>query len=156
MKTVLIPNEVLVPEIKRLIDDGHTITFRVRGLSMRIFLEGSRDKIILGPCNSVRIGDVVLAETVMGYYVLHRVIRIEGNLLTLQGDGNIRDVENCIMDNVVGVALGFYRKGRDVPDMVTGIKWRFYSEIWITLTPVRRYLLAFYERIWLKLFPCGK
>ncbi|HRF86189.1 MAG TPA: S24/S26 family peptidase [Alloprevotella sp.] len=153
MRSVLLPNEIFIPEIRKLINEGHTTTFRVRGFSMRLFLEDRRDKVILGPYTSVNVGDVVLAETDKDHYVLHRIIRKQGKLLTLKGDGNVRGTESCTTENIVGIALGFYRKGRNAPDMVTGIKWRLYSKVWLAFTPFRRYLLAFHNRIWLKLFP---
>ncbi len=153
MRTVSLPNNVLIPQIKRVIDEGHTATFRVRGFSMRIFLEDRRDKVVLAPCREVRKGDVVLAEVQPEFYVLHRVIRKDGNRLTLMGDGNIKGTEECLTENVIGVATGFIRKGRTRIDSTDGMKWKTYSWLWLRLQPLRRYILAFYRRIWLKLFP---
>lgn len=154
MKSLSIPNDILIPQIKALIDEGHTATFRVRGVSMRLFLEDRRDKVILCALKEPpKKGDVILAEIYPGRYVLHRVIRVEGKHYTLRGDGNLRGVEECELEDVVGIVTGFYRKGRDVPDLVSGMKWKVYSAIWLWLTPVRRWLLAFYRRIWLKIFP---
>ena len=48
--------------------------------------------------------------------------------------------------------MGFYRKGRARLDRTNGFKWGLYSVVWMSLRPVRRYLLAAYRRIWLKLF----
>lgn len=45
----IIPNEVLLPEVARLISEGHTVTLTVRGNSMNPFLVDRRDRIILGP-----------------------------------------------------------------------------------------------------------
>lgn len=146
MKSYSIPNHILIPEIKKAIDEGHTATFRVRGFSMRLFLEDQRDKVLLAPCTSVRKGDVILAEVLPQVYVLHRVIRMEGKQITLQGDGNIGTTEHCEMENVIGIATGFYRKGRTKPDLTSGWKWRAYSQIWLALTPLRRWILAIYRR----------
>ena len=144
MEAITIPNHILIPEIKRLIDEGHTTTFRVRGYSMRIFLEDRRDKVLLGPCSEVKVGDVVLAEIKPQVYVLHRIVKKDGNDLTLQGDGNAYGKEYCKVENIIGIAIGFYRKGRTTPDLVTGRKWRVYSYIWMHLVPIRIWLL----RIW--------
>ena len=129
------PNAVLLPEIVRLLDEGHTVTLRLRGHSMRPFLEDGRDKALLGP----------------KHYVLHRIIAIEGNQVTLRGDGNLNN-EYCQLNDVKGAVIGFYRKGRERLDRTDGTKWRFYSAVWTHLYPIRRYLLAFYRRIWLKFF----
>lgn len=149
MKTLAIPNDVLIPQIKRMIDEGKSVTFLVKGYSMRLFLENNRDKVILAPCekNKVKPGDVILAEVEKDVYVLHRIIRRTDNSLILKGDGNIRGTESCRTSDIVGIAVGFYRKGRNRPDLVTGWKWKTYSFIWLSLSPVRRYILAIYRRI---------
>lgn len=153
MKTIALPNALFIPEIKRAIDEGHTTTFRVRGYSMRLFLEDRRDKVVLAPCKEVKVGDVVLAEIQKDKYVLHRVIQKEGEHLTLMGDGNVYGTETCNTSNVIGIAIGFLRKGRDVMDTTDGKKWKTYSFFWLRLKPIRRYILAFYRRIWIKIFP---
>ena len=127
MNTRTIPNDILIPEIKRFIDDGHTAIFRVRGNSMRLFLKDGRDKVVLAPCHKVNVRDVVLAEISPGHYVLHRIIRKDGKQLVLKGDGNVCGTEQCTTDNIVGIATGFIRKGRDTIDPVSGYKWRIYS-----------------------------
>lgn len=153
MKTIALPNALFIPEIKRAIDEGHTTTFRVRGYSMRLFLEDRRDKVVLAPCKEVKVGDVVLAEIQKDKYVLHRVIQKEGEHLILMGDGNVYGTETCNTSNVIGIAIGFLRKGRDVMDTTDGKKWKIYSFFWLRLKPIRRYILAFYRRIWIKIFP---
>ena len=45
--TVELPNEIFLKEVRALIADGHDVTLRVRGVSMRPFLEDRRDKIVL-------------------------------------------------------------------------------------------------------------
>ena len=42
----IIPNEVLLPEVARLISEGHTVTLTVRGNSMNPFLVDRRDRIV--------------------------------------------------------------------------------------------------------------
>ncbi len=153
MKTIALPNAIFIPEIKRAIDEGHTATFRVRGFSMRLFLEDRRDKVVVAPCKEVKVGDVVLAEVKKDLYVLHRVIKKEGERLTLMGDGNIYGTETCLCSNVIGVVTAFYRKGREKADLADGKKWRIYSFFWLKLKPFRRYILAFYRHIWLRIFP---
>ncbi|MDD7079693.1 MAG: S24/S26 family peptidase [Prevotella sp.] len=147
-RVVEVPNEVLIGEIKRSLQQGHTATFRVKGNSMRPFLENLRDiaKVEAVVPESISEGDVVLAEIAPQLYVLHRVIDRTDNQLTLKGDGNVVGVEHCLDTDVIALATAFYRKGRKKPDQVTSLKWRIYSSIWLTLTPLRRILLAIYRR----------
>lgn len=144
---VSVPNPLYVASLRSFIDQGETVHFPVRGWSMRCFVEHERDKAVLKPCDrkTLKRGDVVLARIDTPdnseVYVLHRIIAVDGERLTLMGDGNIRGTESCSRSDVVALVAGFVRKGRTKPDLVTGWKWRTYSAIWVPLRPVRRWLL---------------
>lgn len=152
IKEVQFANAVLLPEIVKMIEEGHTVTLRLRGFSMRPFLEDNRDKALLTKPLNVKTGDPVLAEIAPEHFVLHRIVAIDGQKVTLRGDGNLSD-EHCQLSDIRASVVGFYRKGRTKLDRTDGTKWRVYSWLWMHLYPIRRYLLAFYRRIWLKLFP---
>lgn len=139
-------NSEFLPEIVKLLNEGHTVTLKLRGYSMRPFLEDGRDKALLTKAKHVSVGMPVLAEIDKGHFVLHRVVEISGGNVVLRGDGNLA-VERCKLDDIRGEAVGFYRKGRNVLDSTDGWKWRIYSFFWTALLPVRRYLLAIYRRI---------
>ena len=150
-KELQIENRKFLPEVIKLLEEGHTVTLQLRGFSMRPFLEDNRDKALLAKAKDIQVGDAVLAETAPKHYVLHRIIKIQGETVTLRGDGNL-GTEVCHVNDVHGYVIGFYRKGRTKLDKTNGIKWRTYSHIWIALYPIRRYLLAAYRRIWIPLF----
>lgn len=155
-KNIPKPNRIMIPEVQNWLREHPTkgaAAFRVHGRSMRPFLDDGRDMVILVPpcAEKLHRGDVVLAEVAHEHYVLHRLIRREGDLITLKGDGNAVGTEQCHVKDVIGVATGFLRKGRTKPDSVTGWKWRTYSKIWMALSPIRRYLLAIHRRIFLRL-----
>lgn len=150
-KAILIPNEDLIPEIVRLINEGHTITLPLKGFSMRPFLEDGRDKALLTKPAQPKVGDPVLAETSPKHYVLHRIVAIDGTSITLLGDGNLTP-EHCTADDIRASVVGFYRKGRTTLDRTDGRKWKVYSKAWMATRPARRWLLAFYRRIWIPIF----
>ena len=107
-----IANDILIPEIERLLKDGKEVRFTPSGVSMRPFIEGDRDSVILAAVTaSPRIGDVLLAsvQTQVGTqtYVLHRLVRIEKGtqgeaVYVLQGDGNISGEERCVYADIIG------------------------------------------------------
>ena len=70
-------NAKLLPEIIRLLEEGHSVTLQLRGYSMRPFLEDNRDKALLIKAKDIQVGDPVLAEVSPLHYVLHRIIQIE-------------------------------------------------------------------------------
>ncbi len=144
IKNIQIANEVLIPEIINLLHEGHTVTLKVKGYSMRPFLEHERDKVKLASKTDWQINDVVLAEIAPKRYVLHRLIALDGDKVTLLGDGNLA-TEHCSISDLHGVAVAFFRKDREKADSCDGKKWKVYSWIWMRLRPIRRYLLFLYR-----------
>ena len=151
IREIKLSNAEFLPEIVKLMDEGHTVTLRLRGFSMRPFLEDNRDRALMTKAVNPKVGDPVLAEIEPKHFVLHRIIAIDCDKVTLRGDGNLAS-EYCTLPDVKASVIGFYRKGRNTLDRTDGWKWRTYSFFWTRLYPVRRYLLAFYRRIWLKVF----
>lgn len=141
-------NAEFIPEVVRLLEEGHTVTLQLRGYSMRPFLEDNRDKALLVKARNPQRGMPVLAEVGPRHYVLHRIIRIKGDEVVLRGDGNI-GVERCRLSDVKAEAIGFYRKGRSRIDKTNGWKWCLYSLVWAGVTPlfVRRCILAVWRRV---------
>ena len=150
-KRIHMENSILFPIVIGELEKGHTAKINLKGFSMRPFLETERDCALLTSPKSPKVGDPVLAEIELGHYVLHRIIAIDGDAVTLLGDGNL-GTEHCRLCNIKASVIGFYRKGRKTMDRTDGWKWKTYSWVWMRLRPIRRYLLAFYRRIWLKLF----
>lgn len=132
----------LMPEVGRLIREGKTVVLPVRGNSMRPFIQNGNDCVELHPLPPVlRKGDVVLARTSKGYYVLHRVTAISPDLLTLEGDGNIGLRETCRPSDVLARAewvIDAHKEKHSLLDRRARIKWR----MWYMLRPLRRVLLA--------------
>ena len=124
-----VENHTFMQEIRRLFNEEgrKSVTFVVHGISMNPFLVGGRDKV-----------------------VLHRVIKIEGDTYTMQGDGNcLSSTEQFTEDKIVGIAEAFIRKGK--PVRTDSRKWRMYSSTWKALRPFRRILLAIYRRVIIKI-----
>ena len=85
-------NDILMPEFERLLKEGHMVEFAPKGVSMRPFIEGGRDKVVLKLCSEPKVGIIVLAK-VNDTYVLHRIYKIRGKKIILQGDGNLTGQE---------------------------------------------------------------
>ena len=139
MNRITVPNEILIPQIGALLAEGREVELRPKGNSMLPFIRQDRDNVILRKLDTVSGGDIVLAD-VGGRFVLHRVIRVEDDTLTLMGEGNVRGTEMCAKGNVLGTVVAVVKDGKKT---VVPSKGR----LWQTLLPVRRYLLAFYRRV---------
>ena len=59
-------NDLFLPHVCELVAQGHRVSIRPKGISMRPFLESDRDAAFLAKPTDVKIGDVVLAELSSG------------------------------------------------------------------------------------------
>ena len=141
MNDVMIINEAV-----RLVNDGVSVTLPVEGRSMRPFIIGGRESVILQKPTGIKVGDVVLAWGEDCRYVVHRVIRIEGDEVTLMGDGNLRGTESCQKRDVRALATHVVGADNQRHDLYT--PWRRWAaKGWWYLRPVRRYLLYIYRHV---------
>lgn len=150
-KTIKIGNDVLFKNIAELIDKGHEATIVVVGHSMEPFFESYRDEIKLSKCNRAKINDMILAYTTDKRYVAHRVIAVNGNIITMRGDGNVYGVEHTTQQDIVGIITAYRRRGRKKFHAMYTWKWKAYSFLWMHLGPMRRWALAIHHHIYLKL-----
>ena len=96
-----LPNDIFIPELVRLVREGKRVQFTPTGISMRPYIEGGKDSVLLGLPAGLEVGDIVLAEIFPQRYVLHRIIGIDGQQVTLMGDGNLRGEEHCDTEHVL-------------------------------------------------------
>ena len=140
-----LPNDVWLDEVSQMLREGKPYPIYVKGYSMRPFIEHTRDRVFLEKRDTYNVGDAVLAQIAPGHYVLHRIIEKQGDSLTLQGDGNIDQVEHCREQDVSGVVTQYIRPHRiipaDDPKLIRRIR------LWRKLRPIRRYLLFIYKAI---------
>ncbi len=138
-------NEI-IEEAIRLVREGVSVTLPVNGNSMLPFIIGGKESVILQKPELPKVGDVVLAWADGYRYVVHRIIRIDGDRVTLMGDGNLVGTEHCRMDDVKArVTHVVDAKGRQHDQYHT---WRRRAaKVWFWLRPIRRYLLAIYRRV---------
>ena len=137
---------VIMEEISRLISEGKTVSITAKGYSMNPFIMHLRDQITLGPWKDEQItkGAVVLAKDIKDRFIVHRIIRRDGDAIILMGDGNIGITETAMAQDVIGLMYSVTKKGRTYS--VKSLRWRLYSWFWKILTPVRRYPLALWRR----------
>lgn len=147
METVEMQNEVFLPQVVALINEGHNVTITARGSSMMPFIHDGRDSLIFAKIeDKVRVGDAVLAEVSKGVFVCHRIVEINGRKVTLRGDGNIRGTESCTVEDVKALLVGVVRNGKTII-LKKSKAWHVYSVLWPRLLPIRRYLLALYRLV---------
>lgn len=144
----VVNNDILIPDIRKELEAGKDVLFTPLGVSMRPWIEGGRDSVILRHTDTPKVGDMALAY-IGPRYVLHRVVAIEGERVTLMGDGNLRGTESCSLADVIGVVITIYAPNGKTKPLTRG-------RVWVRLLPIRKYLLKIYRRIYLPLSQYNK
>ena len=148
-------NEI-IEEAIRLVEEGVSVTLPVNGRSMLPFIIGGRESVILQQpptqgeprqnAAPLKVGDVVLAWVEGNRYVVHRIIRIDGNRVTLMGDGNLVGTEHCSLSDIKAKATHVVDCHERTHDLYTSRRM-LGARLWWHLRPIRRYLLAIYRRL---------
>lgn len=140
---ITIPNAIMLAEVDFLLKEGHPVVILTKGSSMLPFIRGDRDSVQLKRQEQYRIGQAVLAQIAPGHYVLHRIVDISGEDITLQGDGNLKGQEHCKIGDICGAVVQILRpSGKIVGPMdEQAARWRTWPYI------VRRICLAIKRRI---------
>ena len=159
----IVANDILIPEMVRLLGEGHEVRFTPNGISMRPYIEGGCDSVVLHRLvRPVKVGDIVLAQCAMHNaqctmhngrrrYVLHRVVRVDnaGERVVLMGDGNLAGEEVCASDDILGFVVRIEnRRGWRKP-LTRGRLWR-------RLLPYRKQLLWLYRKTIYRIIKYGK
>ena len=111
------------------------------------FIVGGRDSVLLERHDELFPGMIVLAYVDGNRYVLHRIVSVEEEWITLMGDGNIKGVERCQKNDVKAVAVKVIKPNGEVSCL--DLKHLRCAEVWKYLLPIRRWLLAVYKRLFI-------
>lgn len=120
----------------------------VAGSSMTPFFHHG-DKVFLNPVrNALKKGDVVLYTRPGGQYVLHRIVRVNGDgSLVMLGDAQtIRErIEGS--GAVRGVVVSVLHRGKVLTER--SLRWQFFEKVWPAVVPLRPFImksLGFFRR----------
>ena len=134
-----------IEEAIRQAREGVRVTFPVKGQSMLPFIIGGKESVILHRPGLIDVGDVVLAWVDGNRYVVHRIIKLDYDRVTLMGDGNLT-TEHCALGDIKARVTHVV----DAKDRTHYLynRWRMLgAKVWYWLRPIRRYLLAIYRRV---------
>ena len=141
-------NDIFFAEVEELLAEGKQVTILVRGNSMRPLLRDGRDKVVLRKANDedIKKGAVMLFRY-RGSHVMHRVRKIEGDVVIFEGDGNYKLQEVVTRKDIVAVVEAVVRpSGRRIE--CSSRRWRFLSFMWLSQMRIeRRVILGIMRRL---------
>ena len=105
------------------------------GTSMLPLLRQDQDVVVIRPCETVRLLDVILYRRANGDTVLHRVVGKRKNGYILRGDNQIVNEYGVKDMQVIGKMTAFYREGKEHSVQETSV--RLYGFGWWLIYPLR-------------------
>ncbi|MBO7189900.1 MAG: S24/S26 family peptidase [Alistipes sp.] len=141
--------DIATADITELLEEGATFKIVVRGYSMLPLLGFGRDTIILRRVDRSEdiSGRIAMFRNDNGRIVVHRIIGINGGIVSLRGDGNLYQVEQCKREEIIAVLESVVREsGKEIS--CTSRRWHRRERLWLS-TPLwmRRYALAILRRV---------
>ena len=126
--------------VRMLLDEGREVLFTPKGDSMLPFIKNGRDSVVLASLSRpLEVGNIILVK-IGPKYIMHRIFALDGDRITLMGDGNIIGKEYCTSNDVIGIVTEIHKENGKVVKPGKGRFWR-------AIRPLRRYVLAFYKRV---------
>ena len=137
----------VLDNIESIIAVGERFELSVTGYSMLPLLGHRGDTIIVRrttECEDIA-GRIAMFRGPQRNIIVHRVLRIDNNIVILKGDGNPHLEERTPRSEIIGVVESV-RRGNRVIDC-TSKSWRRKEIMWLA-TPivVRKYILAIMRR----------
>lgn len=129
-----IENRAMFSVVRDLLLEGSSVRVTVRGQSMLpFFLSGSTVNVRPIREEDFRCGNVVFADTNRNF-VIHRIIAVSDDSVTLLGDGNVVGTETMPRDKVYGV-------------IDCSALHHLFARLWLKMRRLRPYPLAILRRI---------
>ena len=145
MKTL--SNDIFFAQVESEIAAGRCVRFKVKGHSMYPLLRDGKDEVTLSPLTcDPSVNDIVLFRY-RGKHILHRIISIEGDTYTIQGDGIYLSCECCTREDIIGVVTHIHKNGKVTIGTMSKRALSYYF-CWYKLRFCRMYLLSFLKKIY--------
>ena len=129
----------LMPLIEESIKSGQKVKMLVSGISMTPLLHDVRDAVVLEKPDKLKKYDIVLHRRENGQYILHRIIKKKGDVLTIAGDFETEKEYPVYENQVIAKVTSFRRNGKEYK--VTDFIIRLYSRLWLLIFPQRQNVL---------------
>lgn len=129
----------IIPLIEECISNGTDVRIRVSGISMTPILHNLKDSVVLSRPDKIKKYDIVLHRRENGQYIMHRIIKKRGSVLTIAGDFETEKEHPVPESAVIAKVTSFCRNGKNYTPQDFVI--RLYSVIWVLIFPIRHEVL---------------
>jgi len=132
--------------LRGLIEEGHEVSMLVSGSSMSPFICHQRDTIFFKkPDAPLKKGDMVFYQRDSGQYVMHRILRVRGDMYDIVGDAQTEIERGVRRDQIFAIITRVKRKGKMIQP--GDFWWAFFAHVWTKLIPLRPLIARSYAKI---------
>lgn len=158
MEKWVVSNDLFFADVTASLTQGRTVTIPVKGYSMLPFIRGGKDLVELEiPSEPLKPYDIVLfhvGNEADGKWIMHRILKVDGDNLTIQGDGVTRGREHVKTSQVKARAKTIIRAGKTPVDPYSKNQIAL-VKCWNFFRPLRPFILKAYRMLpwnykWLK------
>jgi hypothetical protein len=158
MEKWVVSNDLFFADVVASLQEGRTVTIPVKGYSMLPFIRGGKDLVELEiPSEPLKPYDIVLFHVgtdAEGKWIMHRILKVDGDNLTIQGDGVTRGREHVKTSQVKARAKTIIRAGKTPVDPYSKNQIAL-VKFWNFFRPLRPFILKAYRMLpwnykWLK------
>ena len=129
--------DTLMPLIRERLENGQSVRFSPRGVSMLPMLRQGIDSVVLSPAPEVlKKYDLPLYRRDNGKYILHRIVGA-GTTYTCVGDNQFQLEPGVRRDQILALVTGFYRG--DTLHSVNEPAYQLYCRFWHYSRPARHF-----------------
>lgn len=124
-----------MPLIKESLENGKSVRFSPRGISMLPMLRQGIDTVVLSPLpEKLKKYDLPLYQRDDGKYILHRIVKVS-DTYTCIGDNQFELEPGVRHDQMIALVTGFTRGDKE--HHVTEPMYQLYCRVWHYSRPVR-------------------
>lgn len=132
--------------LRGLVEEGHEVSMLVSGSSMSPFICHQRDTIFFKkPDAPLKKGDMVFYQRDSGQYVMHRILRVRGDVYDIVGDAQTEIERSVRRDQIFAIITRVKRKGTLIGP--GDFWWEFFIHVWPKLLPLRPWIARVYGRL---------
>lgn len=142
-----VDNDELIKFASETLQEGTSVTLRVKGNSMFPFLRNFVDCVVIEPVGlrKMKRGDIILFKY-LGTYLLHRIIALDlkNDIIYVRGDNRRKKGYEIINHgDIVGIVSSVL-KNNEKTVYCDSFRWKFTSSLWMFFYPVIYYLRKCY------------
>lgn len=137
-KTRIISNDLYFTEVQRMLDEGKEVRIRIKGGSMRPFIQDGDSVLLLAYSGGALLPGSNLLAKHQGKYVFHRYVGRKNGQIILAGDGNLVLKEYIDPTDIIAVASVHYPQ-QSAEEINLNYRWaRLRGLAWYRIRLLRR------------------